>query len=326
MFKYSSLILAMLCLIGCNGDSTSDIFSSESSGARSSTVASPATAESSSARSATEHEASSANTISSMVSVNSSASTAQSSANTQPARWQPAPLTTWQWQLTGSLNENYPVQAYDIDLFETSADTIAALQTQGIRIICYFSAGSYEEWRQDALSFPTSALGNNLDGWPGERWLDIRNESVRNIMKIRLNLAVDKGCDAIEPDNIDGYSNPSGFSLSAQHQLDYNIFLANEAHSRGLSIGLKNDVDQVRDLVNYYDFAINEECFEYQECEMLAPFIRANKAVFNAEYKALWRNNTAERNTLCTQSINLQFSTLILPLDLDDAFRFSCVE
>lgn len=328
MFKFPFLILALLYITACSGKSTSTVLSSESSessAAITSSVSSLPGTKSSSIRSSANN-ANSTSSIRSITSASNSSSHTQSSANTQPIRWQPAPLTTWQWQLTGQINLDYSVQAYDIDLVETPAETITTLQTQGIRVICYFSAGSYEEWRPDALSFPTNALGNNLDGWPGERWLDIRSESVRDIMLTRLNLAVSKGCDAVEPDNIDAYSNPSGFSLTLQHQLDYNVFLANEAHSRGLAIGLKNDVDQVSALVEHYDFAINEECFEYDECEMLIPFIAANKAVFNAEYKSLWRNDAAERNALCAQSINQQFSTLILPLDLDDEFRFSCIE
>ena len=50
--------------------------------------------------------------------------------------------------------------------------------------------------------------------------------------------------------------------------------LADLAHERGLSIGLKNDLDQVADLVDHFDFAINEQCFQYQECHLLAPFVR----------------------------------------------------
>ena len=43
--------------------------------------------------------------------------------------------------------------------------------------------------------------------------------------------------------------------------------LADLAHERGLSIGLKNDLDQVADLVDHFDFAINEECCQYEECD-----------------------------------------------------------
>ena len=93
--------------------------------------------------------------------------------------------------------------------------------------------------------FPKAALAEPLDGWEGEWWLDVRNSKVRQIMQKRLDLAVSKGCDAVDPDNVDGYTNESGFPLTASHQLSYDKFLASEAHKRGLAIGLKNDLDQV---------------------------------------------------------------------------------
>lgn len=240
--------------------------------------------------------------------------------------WYRPPVSVqWHWQLSGTINPSYSVAIYDIDLFDSSETLIQQLQSSGKRVICYFSAGSYEEWRSDAASFTATDLGNNLDGWAGERWLDIRSSNVRSIMKKRLDLAVQKGCDGVEPDNMDGYANNSGISLTSMDQLEYNRLIANEAHLRDLSVGLKNDLDQVIDLVAYYDFAVNEQCFEYSECDALVPFINAGKAVLNAEYKQQFVDNAATRNALCTESLTLQFSTLILPLDLDDSLRFDCL-
>ncbi|KYF60689.1 endo alpha-1,4 polygalactosaminidase [Sorangium cellulosum] len=207
---------------------------------------------------------------------------------------------------------------YDIDLFDTPQATIDALRAAGKKVICYFSAGSSEDWRSDASRFPAAALGNPLDGWPGERWLDTRSAGVRDVMKARLDLAVQKRCDGVEPDNVDGYTNGSGFPLTAATQLDYNRFLAAEAHARGLSIGLKNDLDQVRDLVGHFDWALNEECHAYDECEMLTPFIRAGKAVFHAEYVA-----ASQANAVCAATKPLGLSTLIKRLELD-AWRIAC--
>ena len=239
--------------------------------------------------------------------------------------YHPSLLVTWQWQLQGTINTSYVVEVYDIDLFDASTTEIAQIQASGRKVICYFSAGSYEEWRDDAPSFPAAALGNALDGWEGERWLDIRSVDIENIMVARLDLAAAKGCDGVEPDNMDGYTNSPGFSLTAQDQLAYNRFIANAAHARELSVGLKNDLDQIEDLVEYYDFAVNEQCFEYDECDLLTPFTDAEKPVLNAEYKQAYVDDAATRNALCTDSVNRQFSTLILPLDLDDSFRLSCI-
>lgn len=238
--------------------------------------------------------------------------------------YRPAPLVTWQWQLTGTVNVSYAVDLYDIDLFDSSIDLIQSLQTANRKVICYFSAGSYENWREDAGAFQPEDLGNALDGWPGERWLDIRNQNVRNIMKARLDLAAQKGCDGVEPDNMDGYTNQPGLDFNAFDQREYNRWLANEAHTRNLSVGLKNDLDQISALVDYFDFAVNEQCFEYDECDALQPFISRNKPVLNAEYKASYVNDTMQRNALCVAALNQQFSTLVLPVNLDDSFRYSC--
>lgn len=239
--------------------------------------------------------------------------------------YEPPVSVSWQWQLLGTVNTSYPVEIYDIDLFDSSVGLIQQLQADGKKLVCYFSAGSYEEWRSDAALFPNNVLGNPLDGWPGERWLDVRSADVRSIMSSRLDLAVQKGCDGVEPDNMDAYRNTSGFSLVADDQLAYNRFIANEAHTRGLSVGLKNDLDQVAELVDYFDFAVNEQCFEFAECDLLAPFINQAKPVLNAEYKPEYVSDSASRQALCADSVNRQFSTLVLPLDLDDSFRFSCL-
>lgn len=207
---------------------------------------------------------------------------------------------------------------YDIDLFESSQSLIDQLHAKGIIVICYFSAGSREEWRPDAGDFPSAAIGNALDGWAGENWLDTTNATVRNIMKARLDLAVSKKCDGVEPDNADGYSNSNGKGLTAATQLDYNKFLAAEAHARGLSVGLKNDVDQVKALEPYFDWVLNEECFQYNECDAMTVFIEKGKAVFSTEY-----GGQSLANSVCPKANALNFDTLIKNLDLD-AFRIAC--
>ena len=240
------------------------------------------------------------------------------------ARWIPLAADTWQWQLSGTVNTSYAVDAYDIDLFDSSAALIQGLHDQGRKVICCFSAGSYENWRPDSGAFNAADLGNTLDGWPGERWLDIRSANVRDIMKARFDLAMQKGCDGMEPDNVDGYTNSTGIALTAADQLAYNRFLAQEAHQRNLAVALKNDVAQAADLVADFDFAVNEQCHEYDECDDLEPFINAGKPVFNAEYADGFVNDTAARQALCEDARNRNFRTLILPLALDDSFRYSC--
>lgn len=224
--------------------------------------------------------------------------------------WKPKPFTTWQWQLTGAIDTTVNADMFDIDLYDVSEATIATLQKKGSKVICYFSAGSYEDWRSDAKSFPAAVLGSN-NGWPGEKWLDIRNiTALAPIMGARLDLAVQKGCDGIEPDNIDGYTNSTGFPLTAADQIAYNKWLAEAAHSRGLSVGLKNDIDQVVQLEPYFDWALNEQCHEYKECDTLLPFINKGKAVFITEYSL---NTTA----FCPSANANGFMAMKKKLDLD---------
>lgn len=242
-----------------------------------------------------------------------------------PSGWyKPTAGLTWQWQLSGVLNTAYDVAVYDIDLFDTPIATIASLQSRKIRVICYFSAGSWESFRTDAGQFSSAELGRIFPDFPDERWLDIRSPNVRRIMLERLDLARAKGCDGVEPDNVDGFDNTTGFPLAANDQLSYNRFLADEAHERGLAVGLKNDLAQIPELVDRFDFAVNEQCFEFRECDQLLPFISANKPVFHAEYDSRFLNDPAERGKLCTLSAEFGLSTLILPLDLNDEFRYDC--
>jgi hypothetical protein len=229
--------------------------------------------------------------------------------------WVPPQRTTWQWQLTGlPVDQSYDVDMYDIDIFDNDASVVASLHAQGRKVIGYFSAGSWEDWRPDADQFPPEVLGND-NGWPGEKWLDIRRLDVLGpIMEARMDLAAQKGFDGVEPDNVDGYSNKTGFPLTYQDQLNYNIFLANAAHERGLSVALKNDIEQIVDLEPYFDWALNEQCFQYRECDWpnggLLNFINAGKAVMNVEYKL-------RTSKFCPQANAWNFNSMKKNLDLD---------
>ncbi|MFQ5490583.1 MAG: endo alpha-1,4 polygalactosaminidase [Phycisphaerae bacterium] len=242
--------------------------------------------------------------------------------------YRPSTDTTWQWQLQpndqGRINTTYDVDLYDIDLFDVDQTVIADLQADGRRVICYFSAGTFEDFRDDAGAFDQADLGNTLDDFADERWLDIRSAGVQAIMLDRLDLAVAKGCDGVEPDNVTGFENDSGFDLTATDQLAFNRFIANAAHQRGLSVGLKNDLEQIAQLLDYFDFAVNEQCHEFDECEVYDALIGAAKPVFNAEYADRFVDEPAVRDAMCADARGQGLRTLVLPIDLDDAFRFSC--
>ena len=232
--------------------------------------------------------------------------------------WQPAPGLTWQIQFAGlPVDTSVNAQVFDIDAFDNDAAAVASIHAQGRKVIAYVDAGSWEKWRPDAASYPAEVLGNALNGWPGERWLDIRRLDVLGpIIAARLDMVVAKGFDAVDFDNVDGYTNSPDFPLTAQDQLAFNRFLADAAHARGLAVGLKNDLDQVNDLVTSFDFAVNEQCFQYHESGKLKPFITANKAVFVIEYKG-------PMSKYCARAQALQYSVIKKRLSLN-AWRKVC--
>lgn len=243
------------------------------------------------------------------------ATTASSSARS--SLWTPAPRTSWQWQLTEPVNLSVRASVFDIDGFDNSRAVVARLHGLGRRVICYLDVGAYESYRPDAKAFPSALLGRLDEPWVGERWLDIRRiDLLAPIITRRLDMCRSKGFDGVEFDEIDGYSNDTGFPLTGADQIRYNRFLAREAHKRGLAAGMKNDVEQIPMLVRDFEFAVNEQCFEYRECRTLLPFIRAGKAVFEAEYQA-------RTSDFCPQSVRLGLSPMRKHLRLD-AWRQLC--
>jgi hypothetical protein len=226
---------------------------------------------------------------------------------------------SWHIQYTGKINTALGVAVFNLDLFDTPSSVIEELHRHGVFVICYFSAGSSEDWRPDASRFPHEVLGKDLEGWPGEKWLDISGlDLLASIMEERLDLAIEKGCDGVDPDNVDGFLNDTGFLLSASDQQTYNIFLSGAAHSRGLAIGLKNDIGQILELLPYFDWVLNEECFTYQECDLLLSFIQSGKPVFVIEYEL-------SPEEFCPQANQMGFNALHKHWELD-AYYIDCHE
>jgi hypothetical protein len=120
---------------------------------------------------------------------------------------------------------------------------------------------------------------------------------------------------------VDSRSNDPGFPITALDQQRFVIALASAAHTRGLAFGLKNALEDVPALVSYADFAINEECFAYDECSALSVFIQAGKPVLQVEYAKTTLEELATE--ICPAANALNFDTLIKNLDLD-APRRAC--
>ena len=261
--------------------------------------------------------------------------------------WQPTPNTTWQIILSNgivppsssvALTPN--VSVCDLDLYDNEASTFAALKSRGIKVICYFSAGSWEDFRADKDDFAKKDLGKVMDGWPNERWLNVSSQGVRDIMSKRIKLASDKGCDAIDPDNVDGYvsfsspephffiiltphqQNDNGLGLTEEDSVSFMKFLATEAASYNMSTGLKNAGDIIPKVLPYVAFSVNEQCIQYAECETFAAFIDADKPVFNIEYPdGAPKVSESKRKAICSGKGDAEhtagFSTVIKKMDLD---------
>ena len=228
--------------------------------------------------------------------------------------WHPTSGLSWQWQIgNDDIDTSIEADVYDIDLYVDQA-VIDELHAKGRKVICYISVGSYEDWRPDKDRFPAEVLGEDYEGWSGEKWLDIRRiDLLAPIMLARLDLCKSKDFDGVEPDNMDIYANETGFPLTYDDQLNYALWLAEEAHKRGLAIGQKNAPDQVRDLADRYDFAITEDAFYYDWATAMLAYIQANKPVFAAEYTDLPGNF----QLFCRKSNELGFSTILKHRGLD---------
>ena len=241
--------------------------------------------------------------------------------------WRPAVGTTWQWQLTGKLDLSAKVQVYDVDLFDTSAADVAAIHAKGAKAICYLETGAWESYRPDASRYPSGVLGKAIDGYPEERYVDVRNLDVlRPIIDARLDLCAQKGFDGVEPDIDDSFvdvgASGIGFPVTYADQLAFNRMVAADAHARGLAIGLKNGTygdraaQFVKDIQPSVDYAVNEECAAEDACGMLAVFTDNGKPVFHTEYLGDYRqastsNYSPVLNTFCPVTRPLRFSSIL---------------
>ena len=229
--------------------------------------------------------------------------------------------TAWQIQFSGVLDTTVDATLFEVDGFDTTAAAVTALHAAGKRVACYISAGTYENWRPDAGSYSPQILGNNLADWLGERWVDVRDvvrpQSVlAAILRARIAMCAAKGFDAIDFDNVDGYTNNPGFPFTAADQLVFNRWLASEAHAQRLSAALKNDIAQVAQLVGSFDWAVNEQCHQYNECDAMLPFVNAGKAVMQIEY-------SAAVTSFCPPANARNFNAIKKNLSLN-AYRVAC--
>lgn len=201
--------------------------------------------------------------------------------------WHARPtVRPWQIQLAGRIDTSVAAPVVELDCDGTPAATVHAFRRRGTRVLGYLDAGSTESYRADAGRFPPAVVGKLYDGYPDERWLDVRQVDVLlPIMRDRLRTCARKGFDGVDPDNVNGYENDTGFPLTATDQVRFDRALADEAHRQGLAVVLKNTGGLAARLLPWFDGAVVESCFRYRECALYAPFVARGKAVYVIEYE-----------------------------------------
>jgi hypothetical protein len=230
--------------------------------------------------------------------------------------WKPVAGLSWQWQIGGgTIDPNLAVDVFDID-WEEDASVVAQLHQAGKKVICYVSVGSWEDWRADASSFPAAVLGNDYPGWPGEKFVDIRAQALRDIMAKRLDVCKTKAFDALEPDNMDVFSDNSGFPLTQADGVDYAKWLATECHARGMAIVQKNASEITANIQSVYDGALTEDCYNDGWCADMQPYIDANKPVFACEY------TSSIFTAACAWGKPKKYSFILKSLDLNAPVTF----
>ncbi|MFJ6852755.1 endo alpha-1,4 polygalactosaminidase [Streptomyces sp. NPDC091271] len=164
----------------------------------------------------------------------------------------------------------------------------------GLYNVCYVNAFQTQpgalEWWQD--THPDLLLRDD-DGEPiiDEGWdevlLDTSTEDSRaelaEIVGEWIDGCADSGFQAVEPDNLDSFERSKG-KLTADHNAAFAEALASRAHSEGLAIGQKNTTDLLdRHATIGFDFAVTEECAQFDECGAYADAY--DDRVFAIEYE-----------------------------------------
>jgi len=176
--------------------------------------------------------------------------------------------------------------------YETKPEVIERYHKYGKRVICYFSGGTIESWRDDVKDYEavSGLVRNKYSNWEKERWLDFRKSGIKPLIKSRMQKAVDSNCDALEVDNLDAYQSRDvkgvwSDPISESDTVEFAKWLAKTAHELGITIGLKNIVGLIDNLIDDFDFALNESCDKYKnECKLYKNFVAAGKAVFGITY------------------------------------------
>ena len=218
----------------------------------------------------------------------------------------PAADVRWLAQLDGAVDVQQDAQLFYLDAEQQTPDDLATLRAEGRHYLCYLSAGSLEAFRQDSQDFPDTAIGNALADFPQERWLDVRDATVRELMAKRVMALAAFGCAGVPPSSLAVHAADTGFDLTLTDALDYARWLAERIHAAGMSAGLTGPTQLTSELWPTFDFGLALGCVSGTGCTEYAPFERAKKTVLHLEV-----GDAAAALGLCNAAKALGFDALI---------------
>jgi endo-alpha-1,4-polygalactosaminidase (GH114 family) len=238
--------------------------------------------------------------------------------------WKPVNGVSFDWDLDDlNAQDHFEADVVDVDAFTTSAEQVAALHAQGKKVIAYISVGTLENDRPDAGLLPKEVIGKVYPEWTEEKWVDIREpEKLKPWLNSRFRMIINKGFDAIEPDNLDSFDNETGFNITESDTRRYCDFLISLAHQNGLGIGQKNVPGLASDFAAKFDWLLTEDAFEQGWQEQVKPFIDLKKPVFSVEYTDMTTEATFE-NIFCPKAKVLKVYAVLKRRDLDK-WSFAC--
>lgn len=96
-------------------------------------------------------------------------------------------------------------------------------------------------------------------------------------------------------------------------------FLADTAHARNLSVGLKNAGEIIPQVLGRMQWAVNEQRIQYGECDTWQRIVEAGKPVFYVEYSDGAPNVAAQKvGGICGNVDAKGFETVLKEMGLDN--------
>ncbi len=99
-----------------------------------------------------------------------------------------------------------------------------------------------------------------LQGWSGKYGVNTNSANIQLIMTARIRISEEKGYDGVAP--ADAYANDNGLRLKQANAVDHRKFLANVAHFRGISVGLKNAGAIVGKALAIMEWHVSDQCVQ----------------------------------------------------------------